>query len=145
MSLIGNYDPENIFAKILKGDMPCVKLYEDKYVLAFMDVFPQSHGHCLVIPKTEARNLLDVPPDNLTPLIVQTQRLAKAVKSALKPDGIRIMQFNGALAGQTVFHLHFHIIPIYKEDDMKSHTSGKMADMDALEKIATKIRSEILI
>jgi len=144
MSLTGNYDPENIFAKILNGDMPCVKIYENDHVLAFMDVFPQSRGHVLVIPKTPARNFLDVEPESLSPLIIETQRLAKAVHKSLSPDGIRIMQFNGAPAGQTVFHLHFHIIPIYAGQDMQGHASGKMADMDELAKIAAQIQSEII-
>lgn len=141
MPLDGTYEGENIFAKIIRGEMPCVKVYEDENVLAFMDVFPQSRGHTLVIPKAPSRNLLDAAPDDLQHLIVKTQLIAKAVRRALSPDGIVITQFNGAPAGQTVFHLHFHIIPRYKDQTVTPHASGQMADMDALSEAANKIKS----
>jgi len=143
MSLHGKYDPENIFAKILTGDMPSVRVYEDNDVLSFMDVFPQSRGHVLVIPKTPARNIFDIETPALSALIRQTQKLAKAVDTALAPDGIQIMQFNGAPAGQTVFHLHFHIIPKYAGSNLKPHATGQMADMDTLEEIATQIKAAL--
>jgi len=143
MSLNGEYDPDNIFAKILRGDMPNVTIYEDEDVLSFMDVFPQSSGHTLVIPRAPSRNLLDATPDVLTTLIQKTQSIAKAVETALTPDGIIITQFNGAPAGQTVFHLHFHIIPRYSNLDVAAHASGKMADMDILQSQAQKIRSAL--
>lgn len=112
MSLTGAYDPENIFSKILSGGIPSVKVWEDEDVLAFMDVFPQSEGHVLVISKTSrARNLLEVEPEVLAKLTAAVQRTAKAVTKALEPEGFSIMQFNGEAGGQTVYHLHFHIIP----------------------------------
>ncbi len=142
MSLEGNYDPDNIFAKILRGDMPCVRVYEDAHTLGFMDVFPQSKGHMLVIHKrAKARNLLDVNPDDLAQIMTSVQKLARAAKAALNPDGIIITQFNGAPAGQTVFHLHVHIIPKYA-GDLKAHASGGMADMDELGAIAEQIKAE---
>ena len=143
MSLTGQYDTDNIFAKILRGDMPCVKVYEDDDVLSFMDVFPQSRGHVLVIPKASSRNLFDAAPSTLAPLIMQTQRIGEAVKSALLPDGIVITQFNGAAAGQTVFHLHFHIIPRYEDIKMSQHASGRMADMEELGALADQIKAAL--
>src|SRR5690606_21563109 len=112
MSLTGAYDPDNIFARILRGDMPAVKVWEDDRVLAFMDVFPQSEGHVLVVSRTStARNLLEIEPEDLAALTAAVQRTARAVVEALRPDGFSIMQFNGEAGGQTVFHLHFHVIP----------------------------------
>lgn len=143
MSLHGDYDPDNIFAKILRGDLPAVKVFEDDKTLAFMDVFPQTKGHVLVIPKAPSRNMLEADPKDLTHTILQTQAIAKAVDKALSPDGMIITQFNGAPAGQTVFHLHFHIIPKYDGKSMGDHAKGKMADMDALESLAKKIRAAL--
>lgn len=143
MSLTGTYDTDNVFAKILRGDMPCVKVYEDDDILSFMDVFPQSRGHVLVIPKAVSRNLLDAVPDTLEKLILQTQRIGNAVNAALSPDGIVITQFNGAPAGQTVFHLHFHIIPRYNDIQMSQHASGRMADMEELTALADKIKAAL--
>lgn len=143
MSLDGIYEPDNIFAKILRGDMPCVKVYEDADVLSFMDVFPQSRGHVLVIPKAASRNLLDASPDTLAALMLQTQRISAAVKTALSPSGIIVTQFNGAAAGQTVFHLHFHITPKYDNIGISQHASGKMADMDDLKALAAQIKSAL--
>lgn len=144
MSLHGNYDKENIFAKILRGEIPCVKVYEDAATLAFMDVFPQSHGHTLIIPKgVEARNFLEMPTAQIGHYMQSVQKVALAVESALGPDGVVITQFNGEAAGQTVFHLHFHIIPRWSDKQLGSHASGGMADMSELEAIAAEIRSEI--
>ncbi|WP_140985545.1 HIT family protein [Asticcacaulis tiandongensis] len=143
MSLTGTYDPQNIFAKIIRGEIPAVKVYEDDTVLSFMDVFPQSEGHTLVIPKSEARNLLDIAPDALQNLIVKTQLVAQAVNKALTPDGIRIAQFNGEPAGQTVFHIHFHIIPAYDSQSEAPHASGQMADTDKLKALAERIKAEL--
>ena len=143
MSLNGDYDLDNIFAKILRGDMPCVKIYEDDDVLSFMDVFPQSRGHCLVIPKLPSRTLFDAKAETLEKLIVQTQRIGEAVKTALSPSGIIITQFNGAPAGQTVFHLHFHIIPRYDDVQMGQHASGRMADMQELGALCETIKAAL--
>ncbi|MGH7010324.1 MAG: HIT domain-containing protein, partial [Caulobacteraceae bacterium] len=101
MSLDGPYDPDNIFARIIRGEEPAVKIFEDEDVVAFMDVFPQARGHCLVVHKrSKARNLLDVEPEALKTLILAVQRLARAVRGALNPEAILVTQFNGAVAGQ---------------------------------------------
>src|SRR5471032_1811291 len=105
------YDPNNIFAKILRGEIPCVKVYENDKTLAFMDVMPQSPGHTLIVPKEAAENILDLSAEGLAAMMATSQKIAKAVKKGLAPDGIVLTQFNGAAAGQTVFHVHFHIIP----------------------------------
>ncbi len=143
MSLNDDYDPKNIFAKILSGDIPCAKVYEDSRILSFMDAFPQSKGHALVIPKVKARNLFDIPSEHLQNLIHHTQRIARATRDALQPDGIRIMQFNGEAAGQTVFHVHFHILPIYADTGVGRHASGQMADMDTLKDLAARIKAKL--
>ena len=143
MSLDGAYDPGNIFAKILRGEMPSVRVFEDQHVYAFMDVFPQARGHTLVIPKdAQARNLLEEAPEVLSVLILGVQRVARAVRAALRPDGIVITQFNGAPAGQTVFHLHFHIIPRWTGVELGRHGSG-MADKAELEALAAQIAAHI--
>lgn len=140
MSLTGTYDADNIFAKILRGEMPAVRVFEDEHVFAFMDVFPQSKGHVLVIPKgSEARNLLEEEPERLAHVILGVQRVARAVRAALKPDGIMVAQFNGAASGQTVYHLHFHIIPRWQGVEMGRHASGSMADMEELRVLAEQI------
>lgn len=136
------YDPDNIFGKILKGDIPSHKIYEDDDIFAFMDVMPQSTGHALVIPKTGSRNILDADPQVLANLIQKTQTIARAVMTAMNADGLRITQFNEAPAGQTVFHLHFHIIPMYDGVPLQPHT-GQMADNDQLSVQAEKIRAAL--
>jgi len=144
MSLHGDYDPDNIFARILRGDMPAVKVWEDDDVLAFMDVFPQSEGHVLVVPKTSrARNLLEIEPEALARLAAAVQRTARAVERALRPEGISIMQFNGAAGGQTVFHLHFHVIPRWSDRPLKGHGHAPMADMTTLRALADRIAAEL--
>lgn len=144
MTLHAAYDPDNIFAKILRGDIPSLKVFEDDVALAFMDVFPQSEGHTLVIPKgIQARNFLDMPPNYLGSYMLRVQRVAKAVEWGLKPDGLRVMQFNGTPAGQTVFHLHFHILPVWEGREISRHAAGTMAKPEELEPIAAKIRAAI--
>lgn len=143
MSLDARYDPENIFAQIVRGKMPAVKVFEDDFAIAFMDIFPQSDGHALVIPKkTAATNLLTAEAGDLGTLIERVQKVAKAIVKALKPDGVRIAQFNGRPAGQTVFHLHFHVIPVYDGAALRPH-AGEKADMAHLESLAAKIRAAI--
>jgi len=137
------YDTDNIFAKILRGELPAHKVYEDDQVLSFMDVFPQTRGHTLVIPKTDAETIFDIDPDWAARLIIKTQSVAKAVQSALNPDGVRIMQFNGAPAGQTVFHIHFHIIPVWKDQAMAGHSHSKKADDDELAALAAEIKAQL--
>ncbi|WP_409432800.1 HIT family protein [Litorimonas sp. RW-G-Af-16] len=142
MTLYAPYDDQNIFAQIMRGEAPCVRVFEDGNVLAIMDVFPQSRGHVLVMPKTPSRNLLEVHAKDVGRLFGATQRIAVAVEKALKPDGIVVTQFNGAPAGQTVFHTHVHIIPRYSDEALAAHGS-EMADTDALAKIAQKIRAHL--
>jgi histidine triad (HIT) family protein len=106
-----SYDPNNVFAKILRGEFSAYKVYEDDRVLAFLDIMPQAPGHTLVVPKAPARNFLDAAPDDLAYLIKVTQKIAQTAKTVFAADGINIFQFNEPAAGQTVFHLHFHVIP----------------------------------
>jgi histidine triad (HIT) family protein len=136
------YDKNNVFAKILRGEIPSFKVYEDAHALAFMDAMPQSSGHTLVIPKVEAENFFDIDEKALTHLIATTQHVAKGVKQALNPDGMRIAQFNGAPAGQTVFHIHFHIIPCYEGVELKAHTRD-FADKTLLAAQAEKIKAAL--
>ena len=144
MSLDGTYDEGNIFAKILRGEMPAARVFEDEHVFAFMDVFPQAKGHTLVIPKhSRARNLLEEEPRVLESLILGVQRVTKAVRAALNPDGIVVTQFNGAPAGQTIYHLHFHIIPRWEGVPVGRHASGGMADMGELQELADKIAAAL--
>lgn len=144
MSLDGVYDPANVFARVLRGELPAHKVYETAEALALMDLFPQSPGHVLVIPKgVQARNLLDLDPAALPSLILAVQTVAKAVRKALNPDGVIVTQFNGAPAGQTVFHLHFHIIPRYEGAPLKRHGQSGMADAGELAAMAARIASAI--
>ena len=132
------YDPNNVFAKILRGEIPCHKIYEDEHTLAFMDVMPQVDGHCLVIPKTPSRNLLDADPIVLSHLMATVQKVATAAMNAFNADGIQIRQYNEEAGGQTVFHLHVHILPMTSDEALKPHT-GKMADNAVLAKQAQLI------
>ena len=137
MSLHGQYDDQNIFAKIIRGEAPCYKVYEDEQVLAFLDLFPQSYGHTLVIPKqAQARNLLEADDASLAGLISAVRRIAQALVDELKPAGVQVAQFNGAPAGQTVFHLHFHIVPRHDGESLGIHASqqGDKAELEALQK-----------
>ncbi|MCB9993986.1 MAG: HIT family protein [Hyphomicrobiaceae bacterium] len=138
-----SYDPDNIFAKILAGDIPSVKVFENDDCIAIMDVFPQTEGHCLVIPRAPSRNILDADPASLAATVPHVQKLAKAVKSALGADGIRVMQFNETPSGQTVFHLHWHVMPIYEGQSLGAHAGGGMADTAKLEVLAEKIRAAL--
>lgn len=144
MSLTGPYDGGNIFAKILAGSAPCAKVFEDAQALAFLDLFPQSRGHTLVIPKgVEARNLLDMPAYKLGPYMERVQIVARGVVRALAPDGLLVTQFNGAPAGQTVFHLHVHLIPRWEGVGLAGHGQTGMADASALQELAAQISSAI--
>lgn len=139
MSLYGDYDPQNIFAQIIRGEAPCYKLYEDDDVLAFLDLFPQSHGHTLVIPKrAAARNILDIDADSLCKLMRVTQRLTQVLVDELQPEGVQVAQFNGAPAGQTVFHIHMHIIPRFAGQGLGIHASSK-ADPLELETLQARL------
>ena len=136
------YDGNNIFAKILRGEIPCVKVYEDDKTLAFMDVMPQADGHTLVIPKEAAENIFELSAGGAAALIATTQKVAKAVKAGLNAPGVMLTMLNGAPAGQSVFHAHFHIIPRSHGVDMGLHARG-MVDAKTLEPIAAKIRSAL--
>jgi histidine triad (HIT) family protein len=111
---MADYDENNVFAKILRGELPAHKLYEDEHTFAFMDIMPRGKGHCLVIPKAPARNILDVAPDSLAHVAATTQKLARAVVRAFDADGVTVQQFNESAGGQVVFHLHVHIIPRFE-------------------------------
>jgi histidine triad (HIT) family protein len=140
MSLKGEYDSNNIFAKITRGEAPCVKVFEDSDLIVFMDIFPQSQGHTLVVTKdTTARNLTDFPAERLGALFARVQKVTRAVIKALNPDGVVVTQYNGAPAGQTIFHLHVHVIPRYANLPMQGHHQGKPADMDVLKSQAERI------
>lgn len=140
MSLTGAYDPDNVFAKILRGDLPCVKVWEDDRVLAFMDVFPQSEGHVLIISKVStARNVLEVEPEVMVELGEAVRRVARAVTHGLSPDGVQIVQYNGEAGGQTVFHLHFHVIPRWSDRPLKGHGHAPMAETATLRALADRI------
>jgi len=144
MSLAGSYDNNNLFAKILRGEVPAVKVLEDDVALAFMDIFPQSRGHTLVVPKqVAARNFLDLPTERVGPYLERVQRVARAVEKALRPDGVVVTQFNGAPAGQTIFHVHFHIIPRYEGVGLAGHGHQNRADMAELEKLAKEIAAAL--
>jgi histidine triad (HIT) family protein len=143
MGLDGDYDRDNIFAKILRGEIPAAKVYEDEASLAFLDLFPQSQGHTLVLPKVTARNLFDIEPEALESLIVRVQKVARAVRTVLAPDGVTIMQFNGAAGGQSVFHLHFHIIPRWEGAAIKGHGQAGIADKEELAALAREIAAAI--
>ena len=119
------YDPNNIFAKILRGELPCHKVYEDDRTLAFLDIMPRAPGHTLVLPKKPARNILDVTPDELAHVSKVAQKIAKAAMSAFGADGITIQQFNENAGGQVVFHLHVHVIPRKNGVAMKPPASEK--------------------
>lgn len=136
------YDPDNIFAKILRGAIPSTRVYEDADVVAFMDVMPQGNGHTLVLPKVPSRNLLDADPQTLGPLMVAVQKIARAVKLAFAADGVTIIQFNEPASGQTVFHLHVHVIPRFDGVPLKPHT-GQMERPEVLQANAKKIRKAL--
>jgi histidine triad (HIT) family protein len=136
------YDSNNIFAKILRGEIPSVKVFEDAHTLAFMDVMPEADGHVLVIPKEAAQDILDLSAAGLAAMMATVQRVARAVDAALKPDGILLKQYNREAAGQSVFHVHFHVLPRWDGVALAPH--GKvMVGADRLEPIAAKIRSAL--
>lgn len=137
------YDPQNIFAKILRGEIPSHRVYEDESVVAFMDVMPQGPGHTLVVPKAPSRNLLDADPATLGPLFTIVQKVTLAVKKAFGADGATILQFNEPASGQTVYHLHVHVIPRFEGIALKPHT-GNMEKPEVLAENADKIRRALV-
>ncbi|MFK0685050.1 HIT family protein [Ochrobactrum sp. BD67] len=136
------YDDNNIFAKILRGEIPSTRVYETDDVVAFMDVMPQGTGHTLVVPKAPSRNLLDAKPETLANVIQVVQKIAQGVKKAFNADGVTVMQFNEPASGQTVYHLHFHVIPRFEGVALKPHT-GQMEDAAILSANAEKIRAAL--
>jgi histidine triad (HIT) family protein len=136
------YDQNNIFAKVLRGEIPCHKIYEDEDTLVFLDIMPRTEGHALVITKEKACDLFDIKPEALAKLMAVVQKLAPKIKEAVGADGVLIQQFNGAAAGQTVFHLHIHIVPRNEGEALKPH-AGKMEDQAKLAATAEKIRKKL--
>ena len=136
------YDPDNIFARILRKEATAHVVLDEEHCMAFMDVMPQSPGHTLVIPREPAENLFDLIAESLAQLVSTTRRVATAVRSAFEPGGIMVMQLNGADAGQTVFHLHFHVIPRYVGEGLTLHARS-MAEASALEEHAARIRAAL--
>ena len=136
------YDSNNIFAKILRGEIPSIKVYEDTRTLAFMDVMPQADGHVLVIPKENAENVFELSSEGAAALMGTTQKVAKAVRKGLNTPGIMIAQLNGAPAGQSVFHVHFHIIPRSTGADFRLHARA-MESPDKLTSFAEKIKAAL--
>ena len=139
---MSGYASDNVFAKILRGEMDCHKVFEDSVALAFMDIMPRADGHVLVIPKAPARNLFDAKPQDLAALITRVQTVAIAVKSAVQADGITVQQFNETAGGQVVFHLHFHVLPRWTGVALRPHT-GVMEKPDILADHAARIRASI--
>ena len=137
------YDPDNIFAKIIAGQIPSHKVFEDDDIFVIMDVFPQSFGHTLVIPKAPARNLLDASKDTLTAVLPKVRHIARAVLEATGAEGFRLVQFNEPVAGQTVFHLHFHIIPAYPGEQIGRHGATGRADDAQLAELARAIAAKL--
>jgi histidine triad (HIT) family protein len=135
-----SYDNDNVFAKILRNEIPSHRVYEDEHTLAFMDVMPQTDGHTLVIPKAPSQGLLDAQPEVLGPTLVTVQRVAAAVQAAFDAPGIMIAQLNGPAAGQTVLHLHFHILPRFDGVEFRMHARD-MADPALLAQHAEQIRA----
>ncbi len=140
--MTASYDVDNIFAKILRGEIPCHKVFEDDNAIVFMDVMPQSTGHTLIVPKAPSRNLLDADAGVLSAIIPLIQRVAIAAKSAFGADGITFMQFNEGAGGQTVFHLHFHVIPRFEGEALKSHGRG-MEEPGVLAANAEKLKAAL--
>ena len=136
------YEDANIFARILRGELPAHKVYEDEVALAFMDIMPQGPGHTLVVPKAPARTLLDIAPDALAAVMLRVQTVATAVREAFDADGLTLFQFSEAAGGQTVFHLHFHVVPRFAGVALRPH-EGNLADGAELAAHADRIAARI--
>ncbi len=132
-----------IFCKIANNEIPSIRIFEDELVFAMMDIFPESKGHLLIIPKVHGDNLFEIEDATLAHIITVSKKIASATKKALSADGIRIAQFNGSSAGQTVFHYHMHIIPTYEGVTRKRH-SGEQANMEELTQLAEQIKKEFV-
>ena len=138
-----SYDNNNPFARILRGELPCVKVAEDDATVAIMDLMPQADGHVLVMPREPAAEIFDLSPESAAACMRMTQRIAIAVRDALQPDGIFIGQFNGRAAGQTVAHVHFHVIPRWEGVALRLH-AREIAESATLEALARRIREHLV-
>lgn len=138
-----SYDSDNVFAKILRGDLPSERVYDDEHTLCFMDIMPRADGHCLIIPRTAARNFLDASPAQLAACMATSQRVAKAAMVAFEADGITLQQYNEAAGGQEVFHLHFHVLP--RHSGVPLRPPGKMEDADVIRANAEKLRAALAV
>jgi histidine triad (HIT) family protein len=136
------YDDSNVFAKILRGELPSQKIYEDEHTLAIMDIMPRADGHCLVIPKAPSRTFLDMKPADIAALYASVQRVARAAKEAFAADGITIQQFNESAGGQVVFHTHVHVLPRHEGVALRPHT-GQMAPVETISAHAEKLRKAL--
>lgn len=135
------YDDQNVFAKILRGEMPATKIHEDDKTLAFMDIMPRGKGHCLVIPKAASRNVLDIDPADLQAVVVTVQKIARAVVKAFDADGATIQQFNEPAGGQVVFHTHFHVLPRF--EGVELDPPGQMGDTEVIAGHAERIKAAL--
>jgi len=143
MSLHGHYDPDNVFAKILRGELPCHRIYEDDDVLAFLDVFPQSRGHTLIVPKrSRARNLLELEDSKIAPLFTRAKMLMALLVAELDPVGVQLLQFNGGDGGQSVFHVHVHLVPRWAGQPLGLHAQVP-GDPEELAALAVRLRERL--
>ncbi len=140
---MSDYDPDNIFAKILRGEMPSETVYEDDDTLVIMDIMPRGDGHALVLPKRAARNILDIDPASLAAVMATVQKVARACEPAFGADGVTVQQFNEPAGGQVVFHLHVHVIPRFEGVKLRPHT-GQMEDGDVVKANADKLRRALV-
>ena len=136
------YDNTNIFAGILRGEIPAIRVYEDDQTFAMLDIMPQSIGHTLILPKSPAENIFDIDPDSAASVIRTTRLVARAIRAAFEPEGMLLQQFNGAAAGQTVFHFHMHIVPRYEDQPLRGHNRD-MVNSAVLEQHAEQIRKAL--
>ncbi|WP_137391373.1 HIT family protein [Rhodoligotrophos defluvii] len=136
------YDPNNIFAKILRGEMPCHKVYEDEKTICFMDIMPRTDGHALVLPKAPSRNILDIAPEDLAAVMATVQKVARAAMRAFNAEGVTVQQFNESAGGQMVFHTHVHVLPRHSGVALKPHGSG-MADPEVLKAHAARLKAAL--
>jgi histidine triad (HIT) family protein len=136
------YDKDNIFARIVRGEIPCHKVYEDADTIAFMDIMPQAEGHTLVVPKNAGEDIFSTPSESLAAAIRTAQKIAAAVRQVFSPPGVMIAQLNGAAAGQSVFHLHFHVIPRYAGKDLGIHAAAQ-AEPARLAEQAARLRAAL--
>lgn len=136
------YDPSNVFARILRGELPSHRIYEDERTVAFMDIMPRTKGHALVVPKNPARNIFDIDPEDLFAVMGTVQKVARAARAAMAADGITIQQFNESAGGQVVFHLHVHVLPRWDGVPLKPPTT-EMADPEKLKEVADRIAAAL--